>query len=119
MSDHLRHHRRGKVVRRHRGLGWCDAFQRHTPQAIIAACKRAEADIFGFDDLGTQATIRRNARVIAALMEYSGIRVVDAARLVGIDVNAAWYVRSKWSTAEQSHRDEWLGRVEIELKVGT
>ncbi len=113
-SDAFRHHRRGRVVRRHRGSGWCAA-NKHTPRDIIAACERAEADLYGFDDLGLQAVTRRNARTLAALLEYNGVRVADAARLIGIDRHAAWYLRTKWSAVDPLHRDEWFTRVEAEL----
>ena len=95
---------------------WCDIETNYPPSSVLAICDKAEVDVFSLDAKGKQAINRRNARTIAALIEFTDLRVVDCARLVKIKRDGAWWLRRKWTDLPQEQRSSWLGYIHARLK---
>ena len=95
---------------------WCDIETSYPPSLVLAVCDKAEIDVFSLDAKGSQAINRRNARTIAALIEFTDLRVVDCARLLGIKRDSAWWLRRKWTDLAQEQRSSWLGYIHARLK---
>ena len=63
-----------------------------------------------------RAETRRNARTLAALLEFTDMRVVDVGKLLHINRDKAWNLRRKWIDLEESQRQRWLKVVFARLK---
>ena len=95
---------------------WCDIETSYPPSIVLAVCDKAEVDVFSLDAKGKQARNRRHARTIAALIEFTDLRIVDCARILEIKRYAAWWLRRKWTDLPQDQRSSWLGYIHARLK---
>ena len=80
------------------------------------ACDKLERESFGAGSDGPRAETRRNARTLAALLEFTDMRVVDVGKLLGVNRDAAWNLRRKWIDLDEEQRQAWLRVVFARLK---
>ena len=106
----------GRLARKHSGNGWCDIETNFPPSIVLAVCKQLEFESFGNGSEGVRAETRRNARTLAALLEFTDMRVVDVGKLLHINRDKAWNLRRKWIDLEESQRQRWLKVVFARLK---
>ena len=106
----------GRLARKHSGNGWCDIETNFPPTIVLAVCKQLEYESFGNGSEGDRAQVRRNARTLAALLEFTDMRVVDVGKLLHINRDKAWNLRRKWIDLEESQRQRWLKVVFARLK---
>jgi hypothetical protein len=106
----------GRLARKHTGSGWCDIETNFPPSIVLAACDKLERESFGAGSDGPRAETRRNARTLAALLEFTDMRVVDVGKLLGVNRDAAWNLRRKWIDLDEEQRQRWLGVVFARLK---
>ena len=106
----------GRLARKHTGSGWCDIETNFPPSIVLAACDKLERESFGAGSDGPRAEIRRNARTLAALLEFTDMRVVDVGKLLGVNRDAAWNLRRKWIDLDEEQRQAWLRVVFARLK---
>jgi hypothetical protein len=106
----------GRLARKHTGNGWCDIETNFPPSIVLAACDKLERESFGEGSEGVRAETRRNARTLAALLEFTDMRVVDVAKLLHINRDQGWNLRRKWIALEEEQRQRWLGVVFARLK---
>ena len=106
----------GRLARKHTGNGWCDIETNFPPSIVLAACDKLERESFGAGSDGPRAETRRNARTLAALLEFTDMRVVDVVKLLGVNRDAAWNLRRKWIDLEEEQRQRWLKVVFARLK---
>ena len=106
----------GRLARKHTGSGWCDIETNFPPSIVLAACDKLERESFGEGSEGVRAQTRRNARTLAALLEFTDLRVVDVGKLLGVNRDAAWNLRRKWIDLEEEQRQRWLKVVFARLK---
>jgi len=106
----------GRLARKHTGSGWCDIETNFPPSIVLAACDKLERESFGEGSEGVRAETRRNARTLAALLEFTDMRVVDVGKLLHINRDKAWNLRRKWIDLEESQRQRWLKVVFARLK---
>jgi hypothetical protein len=106
----------GRLARKHSGNGWCDIETNFPPSIVLAVCKQLEYESFGEGTAGVRAKTRRNARTLAALLEFTDLRVVDVAKLLNLNRDSAWNLRRKWIDLEEEQRQRWLGVVFARLK---
>ncbi len=95
---------------------WCDIEKSYHPSIVLAVCDKAEIDVFSTESKGKQAENRRNARTIAALIEFTDLRVVDCARILDLKRDGAWWLRRKWTDLPAEQRSGWLGYIYARLK---
>ena len=106
----------GRLARKHTGSGWCDIETNFPPSIVLAACDKLERESFGEGSEGVRAQTRRNARTLAALLEFTDLRVVDVGKLLGVNRDAAWNLRRKWIDLDEEQRQAWLKVVFARLK---
>jgi len=106
----------GRLARKHSGNGWCDIDTNFPPTIVLAVCKQLEYESFGEGTDGVRAVSRRNARTLAALLEFTDLRVVDVAKLLKINRDQGWNLRRKWIDLDEEQRQRWLGVVFARLK---
>ena len=106
----------GRLARKHTGSGWCDIETNFPPSIVLAACDKLERESFGEGTDGVRAETRRNARTLAALLEFTDMRVVDVGKLLGVNRDAAWNLRRKWIDLDEEQRQAWLRVVFARLK---
>ena len=106
----------GRLARKHSGNGWCDIDTNFPPTIVLAVCKQLEYESFGEGTDGVRALTRRNARTLAALLEFTDMRVVDVGKLLNINRDKAWNLRRKWIALDEEQRQRWLGVVFARLK---
>ena len=106
----------GRLARKHSGNGWCDIETNFPPSIVLAVCKQLEFESFGNGSDGERAQGRRNARTLAALLEFTDLRVVDVAKLLHINRDQGWNLRRKWIALEEEQRQRWLKVVFARLK---
>jgi hypothetical protein len=106
----------GRLARKHTGSGWCDIETNFPPSIVLAACDKLERESFGEGSEGVRAETRRNARTLAALLEFTDMRVVDVGKLLHINRDKAWNLRRKWIDLEEEQRQRWLKVVFARLK---
>ncbi len=106
----------GRLARKHSGNGWCDIDTNFPPSIVLAVCKQLEYESFGEGTDGVRALGRRNARTLAALLEFTDLRVVDVAKLLKINRDQGWNLRRKWIALDEEQRQRWLGVVFARLK---
>ena len=106
----------GRLARKHSGNGWCDIETNFPPSVVLAACDQLERESFGEGTDGVRAEVRRNARTLAALLEFTDMRVVDVGKLLHINRDKAWNLRRKWIDLEEEQRQRWLKVVFARLK---
>jgi len=106
----------GRLARKHSGNGWCDIETNFPPSIVLAVCKQLEYESFGNGSEGDRAQVRRNARTLAALLEFTDMRVVDVGKLLHINRDKAWNLRRKWIALDEEQRQRWLGVVFARLK---
>ena len=106
----------GRLARKHTGSGWCDIETNFPPSIVLAACDKLERESFGEGSEGVRAVTRRNARTLAALLEFTDMRVVDVGKLLGVNRDAAWNLRRKWIDLDEEQRQAWLKVVFARLK---
>lgn len=106
----------GRLARKHSGNGWCDIDTNFPPTIVLAVCKQLEYESFGEGTDGVRALTRRNARTLAALLEFTDMRVVDVGKLLNINRDKAWNLRRKWIDLEEEQRQRWLKIVFARLK---
>jgi hypothetical protein len=106
----------GRLARKHSGNGWCDIETNFPPSIVLAVCKQLEYESFGNGSDGERAVSRRNARTLAALLEFTDLRVVDVAKLLHINRDQGWNLRRKWIDLDEEQRQRWLGVVFARLK---
>ena len=106
----------GRLARKHTGSGWCDIETNFPPSIVLAACDKLERESFGEGSDGVRAQTRRNARTLAALLEFTDMRVVDVGKLLHINRDKAWNLRRKWIDLEEEQRQRWLKVVFARLK---
>ena len=106
----------GRLARKHSGNGWCDIETNFPPSIVLAVCKQLEYESFGEGTDGVRAQGRRNARTLAALLEFTDMRVVDVGKLLHINRDKAWNLRRKWIALDEEQRQRWLGVVFARLK---
>ena len=75
-----------------------------------------ERESFGEGSDGVRAKVRRNARTLAALLEFTDLRVVDVGKLLDVNRDAAWNLRRKWIDLDEEQRQSWLKVVFARLK---
>ena len=97
--------------RRVLGLSACAAVA-----CVLAACDKLERESFGEGSDGVRAVTRRNARTLAALLEFTDLRVVDVGKLLDVNRDAAWNLRRKWIDLDEEQRQSWLKVVFARLK---
>jgi hypothetical protein len=105
----------GRLARKHSGNGWCDIETNFPPSIVLAVCKQLEYESFGEGTDGVRAVSRRNARTLAALLEFTDLRVVDVAKLLHINRDQGWNLRRKCDLDEEQ-RQRWLKVVFARLK---
>ena len=105
-----------KLKRKHSGNGWCDIETNFPPAIVLAVCKQLEYESFGKGTDGVRAVTRRNARTLAALLEFTDLRVDDVGKLLHINRDKAWNLRRKWIALDEEQRQRWLGVVFARLK---
>lgn len=98
----------GQLKRRHAGDQWCNIETSFPPSIVMAACDKVEKESFGAGSDGVRAASRRNARTLAALLEFTDLRVIDGGRMLGINRDAAWNLRRKWVALDEKTRQRWL-----------
>ena len=98
----------GRLARKHTGSGWCDIETNFPPSIVLAACHKLERESFGEGSDGVRAKVRRNARTLAALLEFTDLRVVDVGKLLDVNRDAAWNLRRKWIDLDEEQRQRWL-----------
>ena len=106
----------GRLARKHTGSGWCDIDTNFPPSIVLAACDKLERESFGEGTDGVRAEVRRNARTLAALLEFTDLRVVDVVKLLNINRDQGWNLRRKWIDLDEEQRQRWLGIVFARLK---
>ena len=106
----------GRLARKHSGNGWCDIETNFPPAIVLAVCKQLEYESFGEGTDGVRAVTRRNARTLAALLEFTDLRVVDVGKLLDVNRDAAWNLRRKWIDLDEEQRQSWLKVVFARLK---
>ena len=106
----------GRLARKHTGSGWCDIETNFPPSIVLAACDKLERESFGEGTDGVRAEVRRNARTLAALLEFTDMRVVDVAKLLHINRDQGWNLRRKWIALDEEQRQRWLKVVFARLK---
>ena len=106
----------GRLARKHSVNGWCDIETNFPPPIVLAVCKQLEYESFGEGTDGVRAQGRRNARTLAALLEFTDLRVVDVAKLLKINRDQGWNLRRKWIALDEEQRQRWLGVVFARLK---
>ena len=106
----------GRLARKHSGNGWCDIETNFPPSIVLAACDKLERESFGEGSDGVRAQTRRNARTLAALLEFTDLRVVDVGKLLDVNRDAAWNLRRKWIDLDEEQRQAWLRVVFARLK---
>ena len=106
----------GRLARKHTGNGWCDIETNFPPSIVLAACDKLERESFGEGSDGVRAKVRRNARTLAALLEFTDLRVVDVGKLLDVNRDAAWNLRRKWIDLDEEQRQSWLKVVFARLK---
>ena len=106
----------GRLARKHSGNGWCDIETNFPPAIVLAVCNQLEYESFGEGTKGVRAVTRKNARTLAALLEFTDLRVVDVAKLLNLNRDSAWNLRRKWIDLEEEQRQRWLGIVFARLK---
>jgi len=106
----------GRLARKHTGSGWCDIETNFPPSIVLAACHKLERESFGEGSDGVRAKVRRNARTLAALLEFTDLRVVDVGKLLDVNRDAAWNLRRKWIDLDEEQRQSWLKVVFARLK---
>jgi hypothetical protein len=106
----------GRLARKHTGSGWCDIDTNFPPSIVLAACHKLERESFGEGSDGVRAKVRRNARTLAALLEFTDLRVVDVGKLLDVNRDAAWNLRRKWIDLDEEQRQSWLKVVFARLK---
>ena len=106
----------GRLARKHSGNGWCDIETNFPPAIVLAVCKQLEYESFGNGSEGDRAQVRRNARTLAALLEFTDMRVVDVGKLLNLNRDSAWNLRRKWIDLEEEQRQRWLKIVFARLK---
>ncbi len=106
----------GRLARKHSGNGWCDIDTNFPPSIVLAVCKQLEYESFGEGTDGVRAVSRRNARTLAALLEFTDLRVVDVGKLLKINRDQGWNLRRKWIALDEEQRQRWLGVVFARLK---
>jgi hypothetical protein len=106
----------GRLARKHTGSGWCDIDTNFPPSIVLAACHKLERESFGEGSDGVRAKTRRNARTLAALLEFTDLRVVDVGKLLDVNRDAAWNLRRKWIDLDEEQRQSWLKVVFARLK---
>ena len=106
----------GRLARKHTGSGWCDIETNFPPSIVLAACDKLERESFGEGSEGVRAVTRRNARTLAALLEFTDLRVVDVAKLLHINRDKGWNLRRKWIDLDEEQRQRWLKVVFARLK---
>jgi len=106
----------GRLARKHSGNGWCDIESNFPPPIVLAACNKIEKESFGEGSEGVRAKNRRNARTLAALLEFTDLRVVDVGRLLNLNRDSAWNLRRKWIDLDEDQRQAWLRIVFARLK---
>ena len=106
----------GRLARKHTGSGWCDIETNFPPAIVLALCKQLEYESFGEGTDGVRAVTRRNARTLAALLEFTDLRVVDVGKLLDVNRDAAWNLRRKWIDLDEEQRQSWLKVVFARLK---
>ncbi len=106
----------GRLARKHTGSGWCDIDTNFPPSIVLAACDKLERESFGEGSDGVRAKVRRNARTLAALLEFTDLRVVDVGKLLDVNRDAAWNLRRKWIDLDEEQRQSWLKVVFARLK---
>ena len=106
----------GRLARKHTGNGWCDIETNFPPSIVLAACDKLERESFGEGSDGVRAVTRRNARTLAALLEFTDLRVVDVGKLLDVNRDAAWNLRRKWIDLDEEQRQSWLKVVFARLK---
>jgi hypothetical protein len=75
-----------------------------------------ERESFGKGSDGVRAVNRKHARTLAALLEFTDLRVVDVAKLLNLNRDSAWNLRRKWIDLEEEQRQRWLKVVFARLK---
>jgi len=106
----------GRLARKHSGNGWCDIETNFPPSIVLAVCKQLEYESFGEGTDGVRAVTRRNARTLAALLEFTDLRVFDVAELLHINRDQGWNLRRKWIALDEEQRQRWLKVVFARLK---
>ena len=106
----------GRLARKHTGNGWCDIETNFPPAIVLAACDQLERESFGDGSDGVRAMSRRNARTLAALLEFTDLRVVDVAKILDINRDQGWNLRRKWIDLDEEQRQRWLKVVFARLK---
>ena len=106
----------GRLARKHSGNGWCDIETNFPPAIVLAVCKQLEYESFGEGTDGVRAVTRRNARTLAALLEFTDLRVFDVAELLHINRDQGWNLRRKWIALDEEQRQRWLKVVFARLK---
>jgi len=106
----------GRLARKHSGNGWCDIETNFPPTIVLAVCKQLEYESFGEGTDGVRAVSRRNARTLAALLEFTDLRVFDVAELLHINRDQGWNLRRKWIALDEEQRQRWLKVVFARLK---
>jgi len=106
----------GRLARKHTGSGWCDIETNFPPAIVLAVCKQLEYESFGEGTDGVRAVTRRNARTLAALLEFTDLRVFDVAELLHINRDQGWNLRRKWIALDEEQRQRWLKVVFARLK---
>lgn len=106
----------GRLARKHSGKGWCNIETNFPPSIVLAVCKQLEYESFGDGTAGVRAVTRKNARTLAALLEFTDMRVIDAGKILNINRDKAWNLRRKWIDLEEEQRQRWLKIVFARLK---
>jgi len=106
----------GRLARKHTGSGWCDIETNFPPSIVLAACHKLELESFGDGSDGVRAVTRKNARTLAALLEFTDLRVVDVGKLLDVNRDQAWNLRRKWIDLDEEQRQRWLKVVFARLK---
>lgn len=106
----------GRLARKHSGNGWCDIETNFPPSIVLAVCKQLEYESFGEGTDGVRAVTRRNARTLAALLEFTDLRIVDVTNILNIKRYQGWNLRRKWIALDEEQRQRWLGVVFARLK---
>ena len=106
----------GRLARKHSGNGWCDIETNFPPSVVLAACDQLERESFGKGSDGVRAVTRKNARTLAALLEFTDLRVVDVVKLLNINRDQGWNLRRKWIDLDEEQRQRWLKIVFARLK---
>lgn len=105
-----------KAGRRRSQSEWADIETWSRPEAVIDVMAEIECNHFACDrPTGARARAQRDARMMASLIEFTDLRVIDAGLLIGCNRDRAWNLRRKWLAMSSLARGRFLKLVELYL----